>query len=84
MDLSVNKSLKDSLRRCFQEWYASQVHLQLANRGNHEPVDFRLSILKPLSARWFMDAFSHVQANPDIVKKHFLEAAITDKLIEKN
>ena len=49
MDLSVNKSLKDSLRQSFQEWYA-QVHLQLANEGNHEPVDFRLSILKPLSA----------------------------------
>ena len=80
MDLSVNKSLKDSLRRSFQEWYASQIHLQLANGGNHEPIDFRLSILKPLSARWFMDAFSHVQANPDVVKNGFVEAEITEKL----
>ena len=44
----------------------------------------QLIILKPLSAQWFMDAFSHVQANPDIDKKVFLEAAITDELIEKN
>ena len=37
-------------------------------------------LLKPLSARWFMDAFSHVQANPDIVKNGFVEAGITEKL----
>ena len=60
MDLSINKSLKDSLRHSFQEWYA---RLQLANNngGNHEPVDFQISILKPLSAGCFMDAFSHVE-----------------------
>ena len=80
MDLSVNKSLKDSLRQSFQKWYASQIHLQLANGGKHEPVDFRLGILKPLSARWFMDAFSHVQANPDVVKNGFVEAGIPEKL----
>ena len=70
MDLSINKSLKDSLKHSFQEWYASQVHLQLAsyNGGNHEPVDFQLSILKPLSVGWFMDAFSHVE---------FVEAGIS-------
>ena len=61
MNLSVNKSLKDILRQSFQEWYASQIHLQLANGGIHEPVDFCLGILKPLSTQWFMDAFSHVQ-----------------------
>ena len=80
MDLSVNKSLKDSLRRSFQNWYASQIHLQLADGGNHEPVDFRLSILKPLSAQWFIDAFMHVEGNPDIVKNGFLEAGIIEKL----
>jgi len=36
------------------------------NGGNNEPVDFRLSIYSQ-SARWFMDAFSHVHVIPNTV-----------------
>ena len=71
MDLSINKSLKDSLKHSFQEWYASQVRLQLAsyNGDNHEPVDFQLSILKPLSAGWFIWMHFHMLS--------FVEAGIS-------
>ena len=73
MDLSVNKPIKDHMRSSFHKWYAHQVKSQ---NGNHEPVDLRLSLLKPLGARWFIDAFSHIQANPSIIKNGFLKAGI--------
>ena len=46
------------MRSSFQKWYAHQVKLQ---NGNHEPVDLRLSVLKPLGAKWFINAFLHIQ-----------------------
>ena len=61
------------MRSSFHKWYAHQVKSQ---NGNHEPVDLRLSLLKPLGARWFIDAFSHIQANPSIIKNGFLKAGI--------
>ena len=73
MDLSVNKSIKNHMRSSFQEWYAHQVKLQ---NGNHEPVDLRLSPLKPLGARWFINAFLHIQANPSIIRNGFVKAGI--------
>ena len=73
MDLSVNKPIKDHMRSSFHEWYAHQVKLQ---NGNHKPVDLRLSVLKPLGARWFINAFLHIQANPSIIKNGFLKAGI--------
>ena len=44
--------------------------------GNHEPVDLRLSVLKPLGAKWFITAFLHIRANPSIIKNGFLKAGI--------
>ena len=73
MDLSVNKPIKDHMRSSFHKWYAHQVKSQ---NGNHEPVDLRLSLLKPLGARWFIDAFSHIQESPSIIKNGFLKAGI--------
>ena len=73
MDLSVNKLIKDHMRSSFQEWYAHQVKLK---NGNHEPVDLRLSLLKPLGVRWFINAFLHIQANPSIINNGFVKAGI--------
>ncbi len=49
MDLSVNKPVKDRLKRLFQMWYALQVEKQiLQNPGKPiSPIDLRLSIIKP-------------------------------------
>ena len=70
MDVSVNKPIKDHMRSSFQKWYAYQVKSQ---NGNHEPVDLRLSVLKPLGAKWFI---LHIQANQSIIKNGFLKAGI--------
>ena len=48
LDLSVNKTAKDFLCKCFQKWYALQVCSQLEGKTTKEPVDLRLSVMKPL------------------------------------
>ena len=73
MDVSINKPIKDHMRSLFQKWYAHQMKLQ---NGNHEPVDLRLSVLKPLGAQWFITAFLHIRANPSIIKNGLLKAGI--------
>ena len=54
LDLSVNKPLKDQLRHIFQTWYSEQVSKQLQEGKEPEDVkvDMRLSIMKPLIAKW--------------------------------
>ena len=41
------------------------------------PVDFRLSVVKPPSAKWFVLLSDYFKANPDIIKKGFKGAGIT-------
>ena len=52
LDVSVNKPAKEFLRR-FQEWFASQIAIQLDEGDTHrQHIDTRLSTMKPLGARW--------------------------------
>ena len=48
LDLSVNKPAKDFVKLQFQNWYARIICKQLEDEIN-EPVDMRLTIMKPLS-----------------------------------
>lgn len=50
LDVSVNKAAKDFMRDQFQRWYADQIQQQVHD-GVKTPVDLRLSIVKPLSAK---------------------------------
>ena len=53
-DLSVNKSAKDFMKSKFQEWCSNMIEKQLEDEVEEE-VDMRLSIMKPLSAKWIID-----------------------------
>ena len=79
MDLSVNKSKKDHLKKQLIEWYSSRVY---NDKGNAEPtpVDLRLSIMRPLNARWIVSAYNHLKENTKVVINGFKEAGITQIL----
>ena len=47
LDLSVNKPVKEFLRKQFHTWYAQQICQQLKN-GSQVPIDLKLSTMKPL------------------------------------
>ena len=76
LDLSVNKTVKEFLRKCFQKWYALQVCSQLEGKTSKEPVDLRLSVMKPLGAKWLVELHDHMKGKPDIIKNGFKEAGI--------
>ena len=82
MDLSVNKSVKDHLKSSFQLWYASQIEKQLKDNPDSSltPVDFCVSIIKPLHGEWLFDAYHYIKSRPEIVRNGFKAAGILDRL----
>lgn len=58
MDVSVNKAAKNFLRQQFQEWYANKICEQL---DGEVPVDLRLSVVKPLGAKWMMKLYDYLK-----------------------
>ena len=55
MDLSVNKSLKEFLKKQFGDWYSQMVFKDL-EESRRVPVDLHLSVMKPLNATWLKEA----------------------------
>ena len=80
LDLSINKAVKEFLRTQFKEWYA-QVLCSQSNEGKEtEGVNLKLSVVKPLSAKWMVAVHEHIKNNPDLVKNGLKEAGISDCL----
>ena len=83
LDLSVNKPAKEFLGRKFQEWFADQIAAQLEDstqRVNAQQVDMRLSIMKPLGARWLVQLYDYLCSNPSFIVNGFSAAGILDTL----
>ena len=82
MDLSINKPIKDCLKHSFQAWYASQIEKQIQQNPDSPvtPVDFRLSIIKPLHAQWLIDTYDYIKSRPEIIVNGFKAAGIFDKI----
>ena len=78
LDLYMNKSLKDHLRSKFQSWYSEQVSKQINDGKQPEDikVGMKLSMMKPLSARWIMSAYDYLRTEAGIVRGGFVEARI--------
>ena len=68
LDVSVNKPAKDFLRAKFNEWYAARIIEQLESSPSSilQPVDLRLSIVKPVGARWMIKLFDYLKSKPEI------------------
>ncbi len=77
LDVSVNKSAKECLRRQFQQWYADQVCKQLELGKAVAFIDLKMSVVKPLSVKWLIAVHEYIGSHSDIVKNGFKEAGIT-------
>ena len=73
MDLSVNKSVKEFMRK---EWYAAQVLKQLEEGADIVPIDLKLSTLKPLGARWLISMYDYLKEHDSIIVNGFKAAGI--------
>lgn len=60
--------------------YSDQVHIQLMQIGKHRTTDLTLSVLKPMGAKWLVNAFPCIQDNPDMIKNGFKDAGIAGAL----
>ena len=82
LDLSVNKSFKNEMRKCFVEWYSNCVAKELISGKaiNEINIGLKMSIVKPLSANWLISAFEHVRSSPNIICNGFKAAEIFDIL----
>ena len=79
LDISVNKTAKEFLRRQFQDWYAAKISDQMLKHGkclSVQPVDLCLAVVKPLGARWMMKFFDYMQQNSSRIKNGFIKAGI--------
>lgn len=49
------------MKSSFEDWYADEVAMQLTEQGGifweHTNVDMRLSTVKPIYAKWLLQAF---------------------------
>lgn len=80
LDISVNKAAKDFLKRKFQEWYSEQIFRQLDQEiepDRLEPVDLRMSLMKPLGAQWIISLCDYLSSHPDIIVNGFKQAGIS-------
>ena len=73
LDISVNKCVKEYLRGKFQAWYAEQM------LEGTETVDLKMSVLKPLGAKWLMEMYDHMLMKPEIIINGFKGAGIFPK-----
>ena len=78
LDLSVNKPFKNELRQHFVEWYSSSVakELKSGKSVNDINIGFQMSVVKPLSANWFISAYDYIHSSPDIICNGFRAAGI--------
>ena len=79
LDLHVNSVFKTQLRSCFTEWYSEQVTTAMrAGKSTADPIDLKISTLKPIHAKWLLKSHCHLEANPAIIRKGFHDAGIEE------
>ena len=78
LDVSVNKSAKEFLRRKFHVWYAENICAQLEGKLQKQQVDLRLNVVKPLGAKWMVELFDYIKSKPDVISNGFKKSGIFD------
>ena len=80
LDVSINKPAKDFLRKQFQSWYAEQIVSQKNDGQTVQPVDMRLSIVKPIGAKWMIAMSDYIKSHPEMIINGFKNVGIVDFL----
>ena len=82
LDVSVNKAAKEFMPIKFQDWYSQKICEQLTEDQPVVPVDLKLSIVKPIGAKWLMELYDYLKAKPEIIINGFRGAGIVACLSE--
>lgn len=76
LDVSINKPVKDFLRKQFEEWYSEQVCKQLKEDSETKSIDLALSVVKPLGAKWLICSYDYIKSKPSLSINGYKEAGI--------
>ena len=68
LDVSLNKPVKDEMKKRFQMWYAEEVNKQLKEGVPISQVKIEMpsSVMKNLSANWIMSTFDTLKTRPEL------------------
>ena len=82
LDLNVNDHAKEFLKGKF-EWYAQQITNQLEGGSSvyDVQVSLKLSVIKPVHAKWLLSLHDHLRNSSDTIIKRSAMAAIKDPLM---
>ena len=81
-DLAVNRSYKDFLRQEAQYWYSKRIvkQMQQGKKPHEIKVDVRISIAKPLHAKWIVKFYDYIRSKPELIKNGWRKSGIIDNL----
>ena len=87
LDLSVNSCLKRELKQRFTSWYADKVCSAMKIHRDDDTAavasispDLRLSLLKPLHAKWLIQSFETVSCRSDLIQRGWQQAGVCTAL----
>ena len=80
MDLSVNGELKTALKNEFTNWYADKIAKDVQDDASKK-VDLRISILKPLHAKWLCKVFHDLKSKKDHILLGWKKSSISDCIV---
>ena len=68
LDLTVNGHCKKFMKKKFSEWYTQQVDnaLQAGVKVENINIEFKLSTIKPLHAKWIVDYYNYITSEAGI------------------
>lgn len=55
----------------FQAWYAKKVASQLGVK-TFTPIDLKLSIVKPVGAKWLINLYDYFKSKPEIITNEWI------------
>lgn len=88
MDISVNKPVKEFLKKKFQEWYSNKISKQLevedVEAAQLKLIDMCLPIMKELGASWLVEMADYVAKNPQFIVYGFVKSGICQVLDGKS
>ena len=84
LDLIVSKFAKDFMKGMFSTWFSRQISLGLENGVELDDieVEYRLSLLKPLHAKYLVELYNHMSTDEgkEIVANGRKKAGIFDAI----
>ena len=85
LDISVNKPCKDFLRNEAQTWYSNRImeQIKVGKLPHQVKVETRISIIKPLHAKWVTKFYDYIRLRPEIVRHGWEKSLITENIHKK-